>query len=72
MKSYAHRGDKSVGESIKDLRTARGLSIRELATKTGLSASAISRWESGSRTPTVEHYNKMMTVLGAELIVIEK
>lgn len=72
IKTLAQTGDKSVGESIKDLRTARGLSIRELATETGLSSAAISRWESGKRIPSVESFNKVMAALNAELTVVAK
>lgn len=72
IKTIKQTGDKAVGESIRDLRKTRGLSIRELANLTGLSSGAISRWESGKRIPSVENYNKMMTALGAELAVVEK
>ena len=66
------RGDKTVGESIRELRTARGLSIRELSKMSGISSAAISRWESGQRIPTVKSYNALMAALGAELYVMEK
>lgn len=72
IKQLTQIGDKSVGESIRDLRTERGLSIRELAIKTGLSSAAISRWESGKRIPSVESFNKVMDALNAELTVIAK
>lgn len=72
IKTLAQTGDKSVGESIRDLRTARGLSIRELATEAGLSSAAISRWESGKRIPSVESFNKVMAALNAELTVVAK
>jgi transcriptional regulator with XRE-family HTH domain len=72
IKTLAQTGDKSVGESIRDLRTSRGLSIRELATETGLSSAAISRWESGKRIPSVESFNKVMAALNAELTVVAK
>lgn len=72
IKTLAQTGDKSVGELIRDLRTSRGLSIRELATETGLSSAAISRWESGKRIPSVESFNKVMAALNAELTVVAK
>lgn len=64
-------GDLSVGESIRDLRTAKGLSIRELSELSGFSSAAISRWESGKRIPTVKAYNAIMTALGAKLYVMD-
>ena len=72
IKTLAQTGDKSVGELIRDLRTSRGLSIRELATETRLSSAAISRWESGKRIPSVESFNKVMAALNAELTVVAK
>lgn len=72
IKSIEYTGDRSVGDSIKALRAERGLTIRELATRTGLSAAAISRWESGQRVPSVDSFNRVMTALDAELTVISK
>ena len=72
IKSIEYTGDRSVGDSIKALRTERGLTIRELAARTGLSAAAISRWESGQRVPSVDSFNKVVTALDAELTVISK
>lgn len=72
IKSIEYTGDRSVGDSIKALRTERGLTIRELANRTGLSAAAISRWESGQRVPSVDSFNRVVTALDAELTVISK
>jgi transcriptional regulator with XRE-family HTH domain len=36
-----------IGERIKQARTAAGLSLRELAEKAGVSAMAISKYETG-------------------------
>lgn len=72
IRTYSKSGDKTVGESIKELRLAKGLTTKELSDLTGLSSAAISRWESGKRTPSINNYNTVMTALGAELAVIEK
>lgn len=72
IKSLSQNGNKTIGESIKDLRIARGLSIKDLADQAGVTPAAVSRWESGKRVPTVENYNKLITALGAELTVVEK
>ena len=39
-------------ERLKELRTWNGLSQMELAKKTGLSQSAIAKWELGKTEPT--------------------
>ncbi len=39
-------------ERIKELRTSRGLSQMQLAQATGISQSAIAKWELGKTEPT--------------------
>lgn len=41
-----------IGDRIKQARTAAGLSLRELAEKAGISAMAISKYETGKSTPS--------------------
>ena len=40
------------GERLKELRQAQGLSQMELAVKTGISQSAIAKWELAKTEPT--------------------
>lgn len=40
------------GEKLKEMRTERDLSQMELARKTGISQSAIAKWELGKTEPT--------------------
>lgn len=70
MKKLSNCGDYNFGEMIKTQRLEKGLSIRKVSDLTGISASALSRWESGKRVPSIESFNKVMTALGAELLVI--
>lgn len=72
MKKLSNCGDYNFGEMIKTQRLERGLSIRKVSDLTGISAAALSRWESGKRVPSIESFNKVMTALGAELLVIGK
>ena len=72
MKRIAYTGDYNFGEMIKTQRLERGLSLRKVADLTGISSAALSRWESGKRIPSIESFNKVMTALGAELLVIGK
>lgn len=41
-----------VGKKLKKLRTDRHLSLQQVATGTGLSVSALSCYESGTRSPS--------------------
>ena len=43
-----------LGERIKELRESKGISQTELAKNFNLTYTAISRWETGLRTPTLE------------------
>jgi transcriptional regulator with XRE-family HTH domain len=72
MKKVAYCGDYNFGEMIKQQRLDKGLSIRKVSDLTGISSAALSRWESGKRIPSVESFNKVMTALGAELLVMDK
>ena len=72
MKRITYTGDYNFGEMIKTQRLERGLSIRKVSDLTGISAAALSRWESGKRVPSIESFNKVMTALGAELLVVGK
>ena len=72
MKKITYTGDYNFGEMIKTQRLERGLSIRKVSDLTGISSAALSRWESGKRVPSIESFNKVMTALGAELLVVGK
>ena len=52
---------KILAERLKELRTEKGLTVRSLASATGLQGSAISRWENNLNNAGLE-----------ELIVIAK
>lgn len=72
MRKLSNCGDYNFGEMIKTQRLEKGLSIRKVSDLTGISSAALSRWESGKRVPSIESFNKVMTALGAELLVIGK
>ena len=45
---------KDLGKRLQEQRTLRNLSQKQVATSLGVSASVISNYESGERTPSVE------------------
>ena len=51
-------------EALKDLRTKKGISQRELAEKMYVNRSTITRWESGSRLPDVVMISRLSQCLG--------
>ncbi len=57
----------NVGERLRDLRNARNISMRALATKSGLSANALSMIERGKTSPSVSTLYKLADALGVSI-----
>lgn len=57
----------NVGQRIRDLREQRGLSLREVAARSGLSLNAISRIERGDNSPTVASLHMIAGALGVSI-----
>lgn len=64
--------DTNIGETIKMLRTDRGLTLNQLAEKTRLSSSIISRYERGKRVPTLSSFAALMRALDAEIFFAKR
>ena len=58
---------KRVGERLKTLRTKQNLSVRDLAEKTGINISNISRIENGKISPTIDVLDKLAKALGTTI-----
>jgi len=54
----------NVASRLRELREARGISMRALATKSGLSANALSMIERGKTSPSVSTLYKLADALG--------
>ncbi|WP_017556255.1 helix-turn-helix domain-containing protein [Nocardiopsis baichengensis] len=59
--------EQRFGERIRELRTGRGLSLRELAGRLGISASALSQIERGKMRPSVTRLYQILTELDAPM-----
>lgn len=59
--------DISLGEYVRRLRRAKGLSLYALSEETGLSYSHLSRIENDSTLPGPETITKLVAVLGGDL-----
>lgn len=57
----------SVGENIRRMRAANGLSQAELAQKVGVAQSMVAMIERGSRMPTITLANELAVALGGKL-----
>ncbi len=56
-----------IGEKLKKLRTKRGMTMYRLTQLTGVSGHHIKGIEEGTRQPTIETLNKLVTALGSSL-----
>jgi transcriptional regulator with XRE-family HTH domain len=57
----------NIGERLRELREARNISMRALATKSGLSANALSMIERGKASPSVSTLYKLAEALGISI-----
>lgn len=57
----------NVGEKLRELREARNISMRALATRSGLSANALSMIERGRASPSVSTLYKLADALGISI-----
>lgn len=57
-------------ETLKKLRTEKGLSQRELADRMYVSRSAVNRWENGSRLPDAAMILRLSEVLGVDINIL--
>ena len=57
-----------VGRRIRELREQRGLSLRLLAERSGLSLNAISLIERGQSSPTVSTLHRLAAALGVRIV----
>jgi transcriptional regulator with XRE-family HTH domain len=68
MESFAREATSiDVASSLRELREARGISMRTLATKSGLSANALSMIERGKTSPSVSTLYKLADALGISI-----
>lgn len=59
----------ALGDRVRELREAAGLSQRELAERTGTTQSAIARLEADRQEPTLRTLEKLAAALGQDLLV---
>ncbi len=70
MNSERNAISVDVGQKLRQLRQARGLTIRALARASGISANALSLIERGRTSPTVSTLYKLAAALGVPITAI--
>lgn len=66
----ASEGLPNIGEQIRRLRIAGGLTQHELACRTGSTQPAVAHLEAGRRIPTLATLEKVARALGHDLVVV--
>jgi transcriptional regulator with XRE-family HTH domain len=61
--------ETDIATLMKQIRKDKGLTQQDLADRSGLTISAISRYESGSRVPQYDSLVKIIKALEAEIII---
>ena len=58
---------ETFGQRLRRIRKLQGLTLKQLAEKSGIWFTAISRWERDERIPKVKHLKKVADALGVPL-----
>ena len=59
--------NKLFSETIKKLRTEKGLSQQELASMLFITRSTVAKWENGDRVPNVMIISKLAEIFGVDI-----
>lgn len=62
-------GGTNVGETIKVLREAKGMTRSELSEIVGISESHLKKIETGKRQPGINTYQRIMEILGIDIVI---
>lgn len=60
----------NIGNLIRSIRIANGLSQQDFAKKIDASQTAVSYWENGSRQPRIDQLEKITRTFGVELYTL--
>ena len=59
----------TAGETIRQIRTEKGISQKDIAQAVGSSVASVCRWERDERQLTVKKFEEILDYLGAEYTV---
>lgn len=62
----------NIGETVKTLRRAKGMSRLGLSKAAGISKSHLKKIDTGIRQPGIDTYRKILETLEAEIVIMEK
>lgn len=61
-----------LGNLIAQIRNQKGLTLCKLSQLSGISDSAILRWESGDTMPRVDNLQRLLGAMGYKLQIVKK
>lgn len=64
--------EDNIGEILKKLRADSGMSLKEIYNRSGVSPSAISRYENNKRTPTMAVLYAVLDALEVDLFIAKR
>ena len=72
MKQVTMTDELNTAEAINKIRTEKGVTMQDLSEASGVSISAISKYESGKRSPRMDSFTKLMGALDTVIILSNK
>ena len=63
---------EELGQLIAQIRNQKGLTLCKLSQLSGISDSAILRWESGDTMPRVDNLQRLLGAMGYKLQIVKK
>lgn len=63
-------GEETLGQVIKKIRIRKGLKLKDVAEKVGITESALSKYENDKRRPSYTMFMKILRALDAELYIM--
>lgn len=68
MEGYGNAAEESIGQKIRGARESRGITLDELASRTGLTKSFISQIERGKSNPSLSSLRAIVQELGIPMV----
>lgn len=72
MREIKELNELNIGETLKELRTTRGKSVKDVASEAHLSTSVINRYEANKRTPSLRVFATLLKILDAEIFFVKR
>ena len=72
MREIKELNELNIGETLRELRIARGKSVKDVASEAHLSTSVINRYEANKRTPSLRVFATLLKILNAEIYFAKK